>query len=75
MSEKASFAAAASQLWNQNKEVIGNKNFNINLKVENSSDEKNTSSKDLSKTGFLFGSNLAARVAQQVCFLYFINLY
>jgi len=66
MSEKASFAAAASQLWNQNKEVIGNKNFNINLKVENSSDEKNTSSKDIPKTGYVFGSNLAARVAQQV---------
>lgn len=70
-SQKASFAAAASQLWNQNKNVIGNKDFHINLKADNESEEKKSTESEAPKSGFVFGANLAARTTQAVSFYIF----
>uniref|UniRef100_A0AC34QMX1 RanBD1 domain-containing protein n=1 Tax=Panagrolaimus sp. JU765 TaxID=591449 RepID=A0AC34QMX1_9BILA len=65
-SQKASFAAAASQLWNQNKTVVGNKSFNINLKTGNESEEKKSIESEAPKSGFVFGANLSSRTTQAI---------
>uniref|UniRef100_A0A914PPF5 RanBD1 domain-containing protein n=1 Tax=Panagrolaimus davidi TaxID=227884 RepID=A0A914PPF5_9BILA len=63
MSDKASFAAAASQLWNQNKSTISPASFSISLKKneEKTNDESKQTSEATKKSSFnhVFGSGLA----------------
>ena len=74
MSEKASFAAAASQLWNQNKSTIGSKNFNISCLTAEKEESTNGSSKTSenitsSKPGnHVFGSGMFSQLSQTVTF-------
>ena len=76
MSEKASFAAAASQLWNQNKSTLGTKSFNISLTNDKDKSEiKSTSDVSANRTtGHVFGSGIFSKAGQTVCFYFKIFL-